>query len=74
MYVIRCRLCFILDCVFFHILNADYVVYPAVTGELTSPHSSLLGATVATYVFYSLLLSYHCSDALCDILTLKKDS
>jgi hypothetical protein len=79
MYVIRCKLCFILDCVFFYKLNTYCVVYPAVTGELsksvatvdsssngwmTSACSSLLGATVVTNVFCTSLLSYHCSDEL----------
>jgi hypothetical protein len=34
MYVIRYRLCFVLDCVFFYKLNADCVFSPAVTDEL----------------------------------------
>jgi hypothetical protein len=79
MYVIRCKLCFILDCVFFYKLNTYCVAYPAVTGELsksvatvdsssdewmTSAYPSLLGATVVTDVFCTSLLSYHCSDEL----------
>jgi hypothetical protein len=48
MYVIRCRLCFVLDCVFFYKLNADCVFYSAVTGELTSARLSLLWTRVAT--------------------------
>jgi hypothetical protein len=36
MYVIRCILCFVLDCVFFYKINVACVFYPAVMGELTS--------------------------------------
>jgi hypothetical protein len=50
--------------VFFYKLNVDCVLYPAVPGELTSAHPSLLGATIVMDVFYPSLLSYHCSDAL----------
>jgi hypothetical protein len=79
MYVIRYKLYFILDCIFFYKLNTYCVVYPAVTGELsksvatvdsssdgwmTSACPSLLGATVVTDVFCTSLLSYHCSDEL----------
>jgi hypothetical protein len=63
-YVIRCRLCFISDCVFFCKLNVDCVFYPTVTGEQTSTRPSLIGATVAMDVFCPLVRSYHCSDAL----------
>jgi hypothetical protein len=42
MYVARCRLYFILDCVFFYKINADYVFYPTVMGELTLARLSLL--------------------------------
>jgi hypothetical protein len=41
MYVIRCRLCFVLDYVFFYKPNANYIFHPAVMGELTSAHPSL---------------------------------
>jgi hypothetical protein len=72
MNVVISRLCFVSDCIFFYKLNADYVLYPAVTGELTSVSSSLLWTRVATTndiivatgVFGPSLLSYHCSDAL----------
>jgi hypothetical protein len=79
MYVIRYKLYFILDCVFFYKLNTYCVVYPAVTGELsksvitvdsssdgwmTSACPSLLEATVVKDVFCTSLLSYHCSDEL----------
>jgi hypothetical protein len=36
MYVIRCRLYFVLDCVFFYKLNVNYVFYPAVIVERPS--------------------------------------
>jgi hypothetical protein len=48
MYVARCRLCFIPDCVFFYKLNADCIFYPAVTGGLMLAHPSLLWTQVAT--------------------------
>jgi hypothetical protein len=71
MYVARCRLCFVLDCVFFYKLNVDCIFYPAVMGVLMSAYdvatvdssSDGLGATIATDVFGLSLLSYHCSDA-----------
>jgi hypothetical protein len=47
MYVIRCRLYFISDCVFSYKLNTDCVVYPSVTDELTSAYPSLLWTHVA---------------------------
>jgi hypothetical protein len=46
MYVIRCILCFILDCAFFYKLNIDCVVYPVVMTDdintlvATRSHSS----------------------------------
>jgi hypothetical protein len=61
-YLIRCRLRFVSDCVFFYKLNAYCIFYPAVTGELMSARQSLLGAIVATVIFCPSLLSYHCSD------------
>jgi hypothetical protein len=88
MYVIRCKLCFILDCVFFYKLNTYCVVYPAVTGELsksvitvdsssdgwmTSACPSLLEATVVKDVFCTSLLSYHCSDELVAVTTITYD-
>jgi hypothetical protein len=36
------------DFILFYKLNADYVFYPAVMGELTSARSSLLWTIVAT--------------------------
>jgi hypothetical protein len=42
MYVIRCRLYFVSDCVFFYKLNTYYVFYPAVTGEQALACPSLL--------------------------------
>jgi hypothetical protein len=47
MYVIRCILYFISDCVFFYKLNTNYIFYPAVMGELTSAHPLLLWTQVA---------------------------
>jgi hypothetical protein len=41
------RLCFVSDCVFFYKLNADYVFYPAVMGELMLVSPSLLWTRVA---------------------------
>jgi hypothetical protein len=48
MYVLRCRLCFVSDCVFFYKLNADCVFYLAVMGELTAARLSLQWTRVAT--------------------------
>jgi hypothetical protein len=48
MYVVRCILCFISDCVFFYKLNAKCVFYPAVMGELMSARPSLLWTRVVT--------------------------
>jgi hypothetical protein len=42
MNVIISRLCFVSDCVFFYKLNEDCVLYPALTGGLTSASPSLL--------------------------------
>jgi hypothetical protein len=47
MFVARCRLCFVSDCVFFYKLNADCVFYPAITGEVMSARPSLLWTRVA---------------------------
>jgi hypothetical protein len=42
MYVGRCRLYFVSDCVIFYKLNADCVFYPVVMGGLMSARQSLL--------------------------------
>jgi hypothetical protein len=42
MYVIRCRLYFVLGYVFFYKLNIECIFYPVVTGELTSASMLLL--------------------------------
>jgi hypothetical protein len=48
MNVVISRLCFVLDCVFFYKENADFVLYPAVMGELMSARQSILWTRVAT--------------------------
>jgi hypothetical protein len=80
MYVIRCRLYFISDCLLLQtkcrlcVLSSSNecadvstliaTVDSSSDGQMMSAHPSLLGATVAMNVFCLSLLSYHCSDDL----------